>query len=263
MEVMLPTAIGGAAAFFGAVAYGLLQPAGRRRHVKSAGRWLAPAEPTGRVDLAAFDPVELESSLARSEGLASRVAKRTFDVTFAACLLLASAPAFALLAVLVPLESRGPVFYRQERVGAGGRVFNILKFRSMRVDAEAEGACWASVDDDRVTRVGRVIRRFRIDEIPQALNVLAGDMSFVGPRPERPEFVGLLRQAIPHYELRHSVKPGITGWAQVKARYGASIEDAVEKHRYDLFYLKNAGLMMDLGIVLRTVRVTLFGLGAR
>ncbi|MBI1393920.1 MAG: hypothetical protein GC152_14375 [Alphaproteobacteria bacterium] len=261
MEVMLPTAVGGAAALFGAVTYGLLQPAGRRGGSRG-GRWLSPPQ-SDRIDLAAFAPADLSAGLARASSPAFRMAKRFFDIMLASLLLLASAPLLAVVAILVPLESAGPVFYRQERVGAGGRVFRIVKFRSMRQDAEAGGARWAAVNDDRVTRIGRLIRHFRIDEIPQAFNVLAGDMSFVGPRPERPEFVGLLREAIPHYDLRHSVKPGITGWAQVKHQYGASIEDAVEKHRFDLFYLKNNGPLMDLGIVLLTVRVALFGLGAR
>ncbi|MEM9262106.1 MAG: sugar transferase, partial [Pseudomonadota bacterium] len=163
----------------------------------------------------------------------------------------------------IPLESRGPVFYRQCRVGKDGKHFDIIKFRSMVQNAEANGVQWAAQNDSRITRIGQFIRKTRIDEVPQAFNVLKGDMSFVGPRPERPEFVELLNKHVPYYELRHTVKPGITGWAQVKCEYGASIEDAAKKQRFDLHYLTNGTLVSDVIIVLMTVRVALFGIGAR
>jgi exopolysaccharide biosynthesis polyprenyl glycosylphosphotransferase len=193
-----------------------------------------------------------------------RAAKRASDLVISAGFLLAILPLGLLTALAIRLESPGPIFYRQERVGLNGKVFRVWKFRSMRVDAEGDGVPrWAQTTDDRVTRVGRVIRKARIDEIPQVLNVLAGDMSFIGPRPERPFFVEQLREQIPHYDLRHCVRPGITGWAQVNYPYGASIEDATRKLAYDLYYLKKNDLLLDFAILVQTVRVVLFGLGAR
>jgi exopolysaccharide biosynthesis polyprenyl glycosylphosphotransferase len=177
--------------------------------------------------------------------------------------LAASLPLMAVTAAAIRADSKGPVLYRQKRVGMNGGEFELLKFRSMRVDAESCGPRWAQQDDPRVTRVGRFIRKARIDEIPQLWNVLKGDMSLIGPRPERPEFVRLLNEEIPFYHLRHSVRPGITGWAQVNYRYGASKEDALEKLQYDLFYIKNLSAAIDLHILMRTVRVVLFGTGAR
>jgi len=168
-----------------------------------------------------------------------------------------------LTAMAIRLDSRGPIFYCQERVGEGGSTFTLCKFRSMRADAEAGTPVWAQDRDDRVTHVGRFIRLTRLDELPQLWNVLRGDMSFVGPRPERPYFVQQLAAAIPFYTERHAVKPGVTGWAQVKYRYGASIEDAREKLRYDLYYIKNMGLLFDLNIIVRTIAVILSGQGAR
>jgi len=156
-----------------------------------------------------------------------------------------SLPIIIVTAILIKLESRGPIFYKQERVGRNGRTFVLTKFRSMRVDAEKEGPVWASKGDDRTTRVGRVIRKVRVDEIPQFWNILKGEMSFVGPRPERPHFVAQLAQEIPYYEQRHLIAPGLTGWAQIKYPYGASIEDARQKLQYDLFYIKNHGLVFD------------------
>jgi lipopolysaccharide/colanic/teichoic acid biosynthesis glycosyltransferase len=157
-----------------------------------------------------------------------------------------------------------PILYRQERVGERGRSFLVLKFRSMRTDAEKDGvARWATTNDDRITRVGRFIRKVRIDELPQIFNVLRGDMSFVGPRPERPQFVEQLTREIPYFGLRHCVKPGITGWAQLRYAYGASVEDAAEKLKYDLYYVKNNSLLFDIAILLQTVEVVLFGKGAR
>ena len=167
-------------------------------------------------------------------------------------------------ALLIAAEGGGPVIYRQERVGHRGRTFTVLKLRSMAQDAEKDGkAAWATANDARVTRVGRLIRRARIDELPQLLNVLKGEMSFVGPRPERPEFVAMLTEQIPFYAVRHSVKPGLTGWAQVRYSYGATVEQSVRKLEYDLYYVKNHTLLLDLVILLETVRVVLLGEGAR
>jgi sugar transferase (PEP-CTERM system associated) len=190
--------------------------------------------------------------------------KSTFDLIASLFLLAFAAPVMLVVAVAIRLESKGPVIYRQERVGLGGKSFQLLKFRSMYVDAEKDGVPrWASSGDSRVTAVGRFIRLTRIDELPQVFNVLKGDMSFVGPRPERSFFVQQLAEQIPFYRARLSVKPGITGWAQTRYCYGASVEDAVKKLQYDLYYVKNHTLMLDLVIVLKTVRVVLFGEGAR
>jgi len=170
----------------------------------------------------------------------------------------------AITAAAIFLETGGPIIYRQERVGRGGIPFTLLKFRSMRVDAEGDGdARWANRDDERVTRVGRFIRRTRIDELPQLWHVVKGEMSFVGPRPERPCFVAELTQAIPFYAVRHSVKPGITGWAQVRYSYAASVTDTATKLRFDLYYVKNHSLLLDVLILVDTVRVVLLGEGAR
>jgi sugar transferase (PEP-CTERM system associated) len=190
--------------------------------------------------------------------------KRVFDIVSASLLCVISAPIMLTAAVFIKLESRGPLLYRQERVGLNGRSFNVTKFRSMRTDAEKDGKpVWASANDNRVTRVGQVIRRLRIDELPQLFNVLRGDMSLVGPRPERPFFVEQLTQEIPFYALRHSVKPGVTGWAQVRYPYGATVEDSQEKLQFDLYYVKNHSLFLDLVVLLETVGVVLTGKGAR
>jgi len=189
--------------------------------------------------------------------------KRTFDLLVAAVLLVLTLPLTLATALVIRLESPGLVIYRQERVGRGGRTFTCLKFRSMQADAEADGKPrWAGANDERVTRVGRFFRKTRIDELPQLINVLRGEMSFVGPRPERPQFVNELKQTIPYYDLRHSVKPGITGWAQVRYTYGASVEDARKKLQFDLYYVKNHSLFLDLLILVETVRVVLFREGA-
>ena len=193
----------------------------------------------------------------------TRLMKRTIDLTLAAALAIVSVPAMILTAIAIWLESGSPVLYCQERVGENGRLFTLCKFRSMRHDAEEAGRpVWAKADDDRITRVGRIIRKTRLDELPQLWNVVRGDMSFVGPRPERPYFVNELARAIPFYQQRHAVKPGITGWAQVKYRYGASLEDAMEKLRYDLYYIKHLSIFFDLTIVFDTVKVVLFRKGA-
>jgi len=188
--------------------------------------------------------------------------KRGCDVVASLAGLLLSFPLMVVIALLVKLDSRGPVFFRQERTGQGEKPFRVVKFRTMRADAEsATGPVWASVRDYRVTRVGRVLRLTRLDELPQFINVLRGEMSFVGPRPERPFFVEKLKREIPHYALRFAVKPGLTGWAQVRYRYGASVEDAIEKLKYDLYYIKNMSLGLDLLIALMTLKVVLFARG--
>jgi len=188
--------------------------------------------------------------------------KRLFDVTFALLLVVPAAPLLAIIALAIKLDSPGPVLFRQIRVGLHGETFVIYKFRSMRQDAELEtGPVWTGERDERVTKVGRLLRKFRLDEILQAINVLRGEMSLVGPRPERPYFVDRLEQQIPFYNLRHYVKPGITGWAQVMYSYGASVEDAHEKLQYDLYYAKHKSLGFDAGILLKTIRIVLFGRG--
>jgi exopolysaccharide biosynthesis polyprenyl glycosylphosphotransferase len=190
--------------------------------------------------------------------------KRAIDVAFATLLLALVLPFFPLLALLIRMDSPGPVFYLQERVGANGKPFTIIKFRSMRWNAEKDtGAAWASENDPRVTKLGAFLRRTRIDELPQLVNVLRGDMSFIGPRPERPEFVAEICKVTPWYLERHAVKPGITGWAQVMYPYGASLGDSVEKLRYDLYYINNLSFFLDMFILLETVKVVLFRRGGR
>jgi len=198
------------------------------------------------------------------QGIIRDTVKRLFDLLVSAAMLVITLPIMALTALLIKLESPGPVLYRQERVGQGGRSFTILKFRSMCVDAEKDGKPrWARQNDNRVTFTGRFIRRTRIDELPQIFNVFFGDMSFVGPRPERPYFVEDLIQKIPYYGVRHTVKPGITGWAQVRYPYGATDEDAMHKLQYDLYYVKNHSLFLDFMILFQTAQVVLWGKGVR
>jgi sugar transferase (PEP-CTERM system associated) len=190
--------------------------------------------------------------------------KRVVDVVMSVLLLAVTFPVMVVAAIAIALESGFPILYRQERVGRGGKTFVIWKFRSMRQDAEADGAArWCQPGDPRVTRIGRFLRKTRIDELPQLFNVLRGDLSLVGPRPERPQFVAQLNKTIPFYNARHSVKPGVTGWAQVRYVYGASNEDAKKKLEYDLFYVKNHTLLLDVLILFETVRVVLRGDGAR
>ena len=191
------------------------------------------------------------------------VLKRLLDIVVSVIGLILSLPLLFISAFIIKLESPGPLFYRQYRVGRGGNHFEVIKFRSMCVDAEKEGAVWAAKNDNRVTRYGNIMRKIRIDEIPQMLNVLKGEMSFVGPRPERPVFVRELVKSIPFYPIRHVVKPGITGWAQVYYPYGASEEDALRKLEYDLFYLKHMSLSMDLFVIFQTVKIVLFLRGSR
>lgn len=198
-----------------------------------------------------------------NQGIVRTMMKRLFDIIFATLLLVVTSPVILITAVLIVMESGGPILYLQERVGRGGRLFNVIKFRSMRTDAERDGKPrWATAQDDRVTKVGRFIRKTRIDELPQLFSVLAGDMSLVGPRPERPYFVDKLTQEIPYYAVRHSVKPGVTGWAQVRFHYGASVEDSAEKLQYDLYYVKNHTLFLDLVVLFETIGVVLMAKGA-
>lgn len=219
---------------------------------------------TGALPLESINASWMIFSEGFHSGTARDVVKRVFDLAVSAGLLLVSLPIILITAIAIKLESKGPVFYTQERVGQFGRPFTIYKFRSMFTDAEKDGLPqWARQNDDRTTRVGRVIRRLRIDELPQLINVFLGQMSFVGPRPERPYFVDELAAQIPYYNTRHSLKPGITGWAQVRFPYGASVEDAIGKLQYDLYYVKNHSLFLDLMILLQTVQVVVLGKGAR
>lgn len=219
---------------------------------------------TGHVQLDSVNPSWMVFSDGFCRTSARNLVKRIFDVATSAALLFLTLPVFLVTAVLIIAESGMPIFYRQVRVGECGRPFHVLKFRSMRTDAERDGKPqWAKKGDSRVTRVGRVIRKLRIDELPQLFNVLRGDMSFVGPRPERPFFVRELEGQIPYYASRHTVKPGITGWAQIRYPYGASVEDAREKLQYDLYYAKNHSLFLDVIILLQTAQVVLLGKGAR
>jgi len=198
------------------------------------------------------------------QGLSRRIAKRSTDIVVSSILLVLSLPVMVLAAIAIKLDGRGPLIYRQERVGQGGRSFRVLKFRSMRADAERDGvAQWADTDDPRITRVGRFLRKTRIDELPQLFNVLRGQMSIVGPRPERPVFVDRLKREVRFYDVRHSIKPGLTGWAQVRFSYAASLEDSQRKLQFDLYYVKNHSLTLDVRILFETVRVVLRGEGAR
>ena len=218
---------------------------------------------TGKILVEKVNPAWLIFSEGFDYGRMTYLVKRVLDLTLAGVGLCLSLPITLLTALLIKLESPGPVFYLQERVGERGKVFPIIKFRSMRQDAEKDGAVWASKDDCRVTRVGGFIRKARIDEIPQMWNVIRGQMSFVGPRPERPVFVEQLVEKLPYYSLRHAAKPGITGWAQVCYPYGASEEDALRKLEYDLYYIKHQSIFLDLLIIFRTAKTVLFRKGSR
>ena len=218
---------------------------------------------TGKILVEKVNPAWLIFSEGFDYGRLTYLIKRVLDLTLAVVGLCLSLPISLLTALLIKLESPGPVFYLQERVGERGKVFPIIKFRSMRQDAEKNGAVWASKDDCRVTRVGGFIRKVRIDEIPQMWNVIRGQMSFVGPRPERPVFVEQLVEKLPYYSLRHAAKPGITGWAQVCYPYGASEEDALRKLEYDLYYIKHQSIFLDLLIIFRTAKTVLFRKGSR
>lgn len=220
---------------------------------------------TGKVRLDVLNPSWIVLGEGFSDSSLQQGLERAFDVAASFLLLVLAAPVMLLTAIAIKLEDgwRAPVLFHQVRVGRYNRPFTVLKFRSMQENAENEGAVWAAVDDPRITKVGSFIRKYRIDELPQLLNVLRGDMSFVGPRPERPEFVEQLAKTVPYYRSRHAVKPGITGWAQLCYQYGSTEQDALEKLQYDLYYVKHRSLIFDLAIVLQTVEVVLWGKGAR
>jgi exopolysaccharide biosynthesis polyprenyl glycosylphosphotransferase len=181
--------------------------------------------------------------------------KKIFDVIVASIILFLTIPLWLLITLAIKIEDGGPVFYIQERVGKNKKIFKLIKFRSMIKEAEKEGPKWAEIEDQRITKVGKFLRRFHLDEIPQMMNVIRGDISLVGPRPERPEFVEKLEKEIPYYNLRHIIKPGFTGWAQIKFRYARSIMDSLEKFQYDLYYIKNRSLFLDLKILLKTFQL--------
>jgi len=218
---------------------------------------------TGRVSLDMVRPSWLIFSGRGRQAPLNLVARSVMHRVTALVGAILSLPVAIFTALLIKIDSRGPVLYKQERVGKNGRPFTLMKFRSMRTDAEKDGPVWASTTDDRTTRVGRIIRKIRVDEIPQFWNILRGDMNFVGPRPERPHFVAQLAQEIPFYEQRHLIAPGLTGWAQIKYPYAASIEDARQKLEYDLFYIKNQGLTLDAAILFETIKTILFSRGSR
>jgi sugar transferase (PEP-CTERM system associated) len=219
---------------------------------------------TGKVDLDELKPSWLIFSDGFKINKMTRTFKRSADILFSSLGILFSIPFFIILPLFLKLDSPGPVFFRQERIGENESIFTLMKFRSMRVDAETgSGPVWAQKDDPRVTRLGKFIRKTRIDEIPQLFNVLKGEMSFVGPRPERPNFVKTLNEEIPYYILRHTIKPGLTGWAQIRYPYGSSVKDAIEKLKYDLYYIKNVSFLLDIAIIFSTVRVVISRRGAR
>ncbi len=217
----------------------------------------------GRLSVENLHPSSLIFSDGFKRSLIIRRLKRWIDIFCSSAGLLLLSPLSLAVGLAIKFESRGPVFYRQERIGEDGVPFSMLKFRSMCVDAEKGGPVWTAANDERITKVGRVIRKLRLDEIPQMINVLKGEMSFVGPRPERPFFVQRLQKEIPFYFHRHTVKPGITGWAQIFHPYGASKEDALEKLKYDLYYIKHMTAFLDIRIILKTIKVVLLGRGSR
>lgn len=216
---------------------------------------------TGRVLLDMIRPSWLIFSSRGRRARINEIARSAMHRIIALVGAILSLPIAIFTAIVIKLESRGPVLYKQERVGKNGRPFRLMKFRSMRTDAEKDGPVWAKTDDERMTRVGRIIRKIRVDEIPQFWNILRGDMNFVGPRPERPHFVAQLAQEIPYYEQRHLIAPGLTGWAQINYPYGASIEDAKQKLQYDLYYMKNQNMALDATIMFETIKTILFGKG--
>ena len=220
-------------------------------------------EESGRLPIDDFKPSAIIFSREFRQGIVVRTIKRSMDLSISLIGLVIALPLMAVIGILIKLDSPGPVFYQQVRVGLRARPYMIWKFRSMFLDAEKGGARWTSEKDPRISRVGWYLRKWRIDEIPQLINVLRGEMSLVGPRPERPVFVQELRGIIPYYDLRHAVRPGITGWAQIQFRYGASTEDSHVKLQYDLYYVKYLSIQIDLRIFLETIRVILRGEGAR
>ena len=218
----------------------------------------------GQIRLDSVNPGWLIFGDGFNQGMARTLVKRFLDIVFASVLIILAAPLMLVTGILILVESGGPILYLQERVGLNGRLFNVIKFRSMRTDAEKDGRPqWAQAGDSRVTRIGKIIRKLRIDELPQLFTVLVGDMSLVGPRPERPYFVDQLTQEIPYYSVRLSVKPGLTGWAQVRYHYGATMEDSAEKLQYDLYYVKNHTWFLDLVVLFETIGVVLTGKGAQ
>src|SRR3954471_4734826 len=219
---------------------------------------------TGKIPVESIHPSALIFTDGFRQTTLQRIYGRSLGLIAGVLSLIFVGPIMALIALAIKLDSKGPVFYKQARVGLNGELFDVRKFRSMYQDAESKsGPVWAQDVDPRVTRVGRILRKLRLDELPQFINVLYGEMSFVGPRPERPFFVDLLKEKVPFYDLRHSVRPGITGWAQVSCHYGASVEDAQQKLEYDLFYIKNFSLSFDSLILFQTIKIVLFGRGAR
>ncbi|MCB2217359.1 TIGR03013 family XrtA/PEP-CTERM system glycosyltransferase [Desulfofustis glycolicus] len=218
---------------------------------------------TGKIMVEKVDPSAIIYSDGFAIGKIQSYLKRGSDIILAVLLLLLASPIMLLAALIIKLESPGPFFYSQERVGKGRQTFNVLKFRSMVQDAEKNGAIWAAADDARVTRFGKFIRKTRIDELPQLFNVLKGEMSLVGPRPERPVFVEQLKKVIPFYDIRHDIRPGVTGWAQVCYPYGASEEDALRKLEYDLYYMKHISLALDVLVIFKTIKTVLFAKGGR
>jgi sugar transferase (PEP-CTERM system associated) len=216
---------------------------------------------TGRVLLDMVRPSWLIFSSRGRRARLNELARALMNRAVALIGALLSLPFATVTALLIKIDSRGPVLYQQQRIGKNGRTFTLMKFRSMRLDAEKDGPVWAKSDDERMTRVGRIIRRVRVDEIPQFWNILRGDMNFIGPRPERPHFVAQLAEEIPYYEQRHLIAPGLTGWAQIKYPYGASIADAKKKLEYDLYYIKNQSLSLDATIMFETIKTILFGRG--
>jgi sugar transferase (PEP-CTERM system associated) len=220
-------------------------------------------ELNGRISVENLYPSALIFSNGFKRSRLFKRGKKYFDVVIAILAMIFAFPIGFMIAMAIKLDSEGPIFYEQERVGKDGKVFNLKKFRSMQIDAEKDGPVWARVEDDRATRVGRIIRKMRLDEMPQLINVLKQEMSFVGPRPERPFFVRRLEREIPYYFYRHSVRPGITGWAQLCYPYGACKEDAIEKLKYDLYYIKNFSVIFDLTIILETIKTVIWGRGAR
>ncbi len=220
-------------------------------------------EESGRLAIDDMKPSSIIFSREFKRGIVGRTMKRTFDLFVSLTGLAIATPLLAIIGILIKLDSPGPVFYRQVRVGLRAQPYMIWKFRSMFTDAEKGGARWTSEEDPRVSRFGRYLRKWRLDEIPQLINVIRGEMSLVGPRPERPVFVQELRSIIPFYDLRHAVRPGITGWAQTQFRYGASAEDAHVKLQYDLYYVKNSSIRLDFRILMDTIRLILLGRGAR
>ena len=230
--------------------------------VEEATSWLEKI--SGRIEVEQLYPSWFIFAEGFRFSTVNRILRRIMNFTAALCGLIVALPLIPFVALAVKLSSEGPVFYRQQRVGRGGETFYCYKFRTMRQDAEADtGATWATDDDPRITKVGKYLRLLRLDEIPQLWCVLKGDMHFVGPRPERPEFVEWLSREIPYYNLRHVVRPGITGWAQVQYKYGNTLQDAREKLQYDLFYIKNASIGLDLLIMFQTVKIVLLGRGAK